>query len=308
MSLATEFSTDAIIKKVRLYDFSTSSQTQYEDTDILLILDDMIRELIMPNLIVLNEGYGLIKEDNLLVAGQTDYPVPKRAILNMLSFVRILRSDGTEKNLERVPPSRINFRDPNRTGTPSSYAMYDLSIKFDSIPLAGTNESYRIHYFRRPNKLVLLASAALVDSVNKATGVVTYVSVPAGFTATSIHDFIYRNSPFTILNEEVQASALAGLTQTFPIPAVQNLNKGDYVCLTGETIVPGIPIEVFQLLIETYMAMSGQAQNDVNKFQIADKLVKERISSIYLIPGARVPDQTISLNILNSPLMPGYFF
>lgn len=302
MALADEFSTDAIIKKLRLYDFSSASQTQYGDSDILLIFDDMIREIILPNLIRLNEGYCLVKTDYPFVANQVEYPLPERCLLNIVSMITVLDSTLNEVGLSRVNVNSFDFRNTSRTGRPYSYTLYDSSIIFNSKPLVGTSDLYRVFYYRRPNKLVMLAESAMVQNVDKITGVVTYVSIPSTFTSSSSHDFIYRVSPFTILKENVKASALAGLTQTFPVAAVQNLNPGDYVCLTGQTIVPALPVELTQLLIETFMLMSAQAQNDGSKFQLADKLVSDRIGNIYALPGLRVVNQPESIDIFQGPI------
>lgn len=300
MSFEDEYSTDAFVNKLRIYNFSSSAQTQLQTSDILMVADDMIREIIFPNLIVLNENYSLYYEDKSTVANQSTYTIPTRAILNMLHSVWIIQNN-MKLYLDRINLSDVSASNTLSSQRPISYYLMDYEITFFPSP-DTSNYTYRCYYYKRPNKMVILSKAAKVLLVNKLTGLVTYASTPPStFTSSVRYDFLSHLPPFVFPALDVTGAAPVLSTQLFPIASVQNLNPGDYVCLSGETVAPAIPVELTTLLIRLVMSSMAVAQSDVSRYQMSDKEIKEKIAEIYRIPGPRVTNQSVGLNLMNSP-------
>lgn len=301
----TEFTADDLIARVKMYDFSSGAQIQYEDPDILRFADDVIKSDIAPFLMEQNENFYLVNEDINYVAAQEAYDLPEFAMYNMIHSCKHLTTDGTEFNLEPVPVNRTYVRNYLSPGQPSNYYIEDNKIHFFPAP-ASALDKYRIFYYKRPSFLTKTANVAIITNVNKITGVLTYAAVPAtGFTASSFHDFYSSRSPFNYLGQNIQASALAGLTQTFPIPSVQNLSVGDAVAVTTYTHVPDIPMEMFLLLVNIVIMRIAKAQGDKSKYQMSTSEIQQKMADSLVIPGRRITNQAISLNVLNSPLLKG---
>lgn len=306
MAVYDEYTTDNLLKRIRLYDYSAASASQLSDDNILLLCDDAIRELICPELIKLNENFLLYKKDIQAVTDQTFYTMPPRCLFGMVSFIEIYEtSTGKLKSRpSRVDSSnsQVRYFESSSSTYPSTYYLEDGQIILH--PPGNSSYYLKIYYYRRPNRLVKKSSGAVIQNVNKTTGVVTYSSAPpSSFTSSSQHDFINGNSPFFTKNEDVQASALVGLTQTFPIASVQNLNVGDFVCISGETFAPQIPVELTGVLIDAYMMKTARSQTDQTKYSMSIADLQKRIVDIYQVPGQRVINDVVDVNIFNSPFI-----
>jgi hypothetical protein len=303
----TEFTADDLVYRVKMYDFSSGAQIQYEPPDILRFADDVIKSDIAPLLMEMNENFYLVNDDINFVVGQEAYDLPEQAMYNMIHSCKRLTADGTEYDLSPVPVNRTGVRNYMSPGTPNDYYIEDNKIHFFPAP-ASDLDKYRIFYYKRPSFLTLTENVAIIDSVNKVTGVVTYLGVPTtGFTASSFHDFYSSRSPFNYLGQNIRASALAGLTQTFPIPSVQNLSSGDAAAVTGYTHVPDVSMELFLLLVNIVIMRIAKAQNDTNKYQMSISEIKSKMADALVVPGRRITNQAISLNVWNSPLLKGTF-
>lgn len=300
------FTADDLLKRLRLYDFSRGVKINVSDEDLLLIADDIIRSKIAAFLITMVENFYTVKGDFNFVVGQTEYVLPKDAMFNMIQYISYVNADGFEDDIELVPVSRTWVRNLEAPGTPTKAYLTHQSVNFFPPP-ASASDKYRLYYYRRPAFLVKKEKAGFVTNVNKVTGVVTYAALPAtGFTATSSHDFYSQNPPFYRLKQNITATVQAGLTQTFPIADVQTLNSGDAVTVTGQTIVPDIPPELFLLLMEVMRSKIASANGDTTKKQMTDTEIQESIKLTYQVPGNRVTEKTKSLDLTRSPLYWGY--
>lgn len=302
----TEYTSDDVIARLRIYDFSTGSQTQLEPTDLLKVADDVIKSEIVPVLITLNENFYVTRLEANFVVNQSEYALPQFAMYNMISNAKFVNSTGQEFDINPVPINRSIVRNYTLAGQPSEYYLENKTISFFPPP-ASALDKYRIFYFRRPAFLTLSANVAIITAVNKATGLVTYASLPAaGFTATSVHDFYSSNSPFVRLGDAITATAQAGVTQTFPVASVQNLSIGDAVSVTGYCHIPDIPVELQLLLVQLMKSKVATSQTDQTKYAMTQDQVEKKMASLLYVPGNRLANQAVSLNVNNSPLLSGY--
>ena len=102
-------------------------------------------------------------------------------------------------------------------------------------------------YHRRPNELILTTTARAITAINTGTNTITVSNAPSSWTTSTEFDLIQLGPPHEILAEEQTPSAIVSNDITFSsLP--DDLAVGDYICLTGETVVPNFPYEAHLLL------------------------------------------------------------
>lgn len=283
--------TDDLLAAVKRDSFMPTTQGSFSDAQLLAIGDELTLNTICPLLVSMDENWYLEPVDGAFVANQADYTLPEYAMWLKLKHVDRINA-GQYLRITRIDIPDLTVYNTTQTGTPSAFYLKNDTITFFQTPAAGITDTYRLHIYRRPNRMVPIASAAQILSVNKVTGVVTYTAAPPGtYTASSFHDFFKGLPPFRRIITNSQATAQAGATQTFPIADVQDLATGDWINVHNETVFPAMPLELDDCLKELIIASLNRTQSDYESYSVQEQRIVERIKTIMKAPGARIVGQ-----------------
>lgn len=314
-STALETSDDLLIAFKR-DSYIASSQGNFDDTQLLAVADIMTTKHVVPLLKSLDSGWYISFVDVPLTA-TSRYTIPQYAMYGMLykaSLIRTadlqtVRTADAQQTVELTPVVEGDWPlyYTSSQGTPNAYLLRHNYVRLNCVP--GPSDiatlSLRMHFFRRPGRLVKVIDSAKVLSVNTVTGVVTYTAPPpATFTAVSQQEFYQGQSPFVRRESDVQASAVLGSTQTFPVVNVTQLVPGDYVTLTKETIFPDLPIELYPFLLDLMELHLARAKTDAQVTQDRlQKTMEDMRNAMASSPGDRVKGQRRKMSLLNSGLV-----
>lgn len=291
--------------------YIAASQGNYDDSQLLAVADKMILQHVVPLLKSLDSGWYMDYTDQSLSATANTYGIPRYAMYGMLYSVRLVRtSDGVETDdLELYTDSDARIHRNGSPGTPNGYELKHNRIWLDRFPGSSDVSTYslRVYHYRRPGRLVLTSAAAVVQSVNTGTGVVTYTGAPPStFTSSTLQDFYANQYPFLRLGANIPATALAGSTQTFSLANAALLSAGSYVTLEDETVFPDLPIDLYPHLSDLMALQLARSKSDAQQLQIEQaKVVESMRNALASSPGDRVKGRKRKMSLLNSGLISG---
>lgn len=245
------FDTTAFVAAVRRHARAPTSGTAapgWADSDILAVANEELRRSLTPKLMAERAEFFVAVKDTALVAGTDSYSLPTRGALGKLREVQLVSADGTVRNLRAGNPEELNGRDTtSNNGTPEFYYFRAQSLVLVPAPDATTYTTLRLHYFRRPNRLVTVAECMTITSVASAP---TYAgSKPASILTSTPVDVVSGSEPFQSRSDDLTPSAVVASTSVSFSSAVSGAAVGDYICLAGEAPVLQLPSEFFDLLV-----------------------------------------------------------
>lgn len=267
------YTSDDLVADIQRDAYLTAAQRNFTPAQMLTIADQELYDGLAPMLVSMSQGYFEENADSTTTANVASYDLNQFAMWNRLRRVDIIDSNIPFELLQITPEQVLDY-DPSTTGRPRVFLFSNSQITLFPIPDRAYTLRQRI--YRRPGRLVPVASAAQVLTAVAST--VTYTgATPATFTATSIHDFYDGVSPFRRVDTSVTATGKPlATTQTFAAADVALLSAGDYVSLTGETVFPGIPIELHPHLKDLVIRSMDRTQGDQGQWQTQRAEILER--------------------------------
>lgn len=261
--------TPNLIESIKLRGSFPTANDLFSNQDYLNILNDEILNTIVPIINKVNEEYFLTYKTYSIVARQEAYKIPARAIASTLRDVQLVDSTGSVKSLPRL-------YEEDRTSLnngPQGYYLKSNSVLISPTPTQSIG-TLRLAYTRRPSKLVLPEACAQVTSILGNS--VTVASVPSTMTNNTLIDFIQATGHYDVLDMDVAIVGVSGTTIDFT--ALPNdLSVGDYICLAGESPVPGVPEELVPTLVQagltTCLTSKGDKRAEI-EFQKLQQMIK----------------------------------
>jgi len=235
-----DFTTTGLLAEIRRRARIPDTDPDFTDANLLKEADSQLLETFVPLIQAARADFYMRSEDQVIVAGQTRYPLPSRAAGARLRQVLWLDSSGMERELNpHVATDQVRWS--GMVGTPEAYAIRDDELLLFPVP-GNASGSLRIHYEYRPGRLVS-AGFFLVSAV--APGAVT-LTAPVTWSPSTSFDFIKATPPFTLLGAGVDPNGSGtNMVLTFPQAMIPpRLAPGDYMTPFGESPVPQIPAEL----------------------------------------------------------------
>lgn len=259
------YTTSDLITLVKLLGHVPQSQSTFTPTDILTLADFELRTAIAAQLKQVDEGYWQVAtEYDQDSSGQ--YSMPGDAVASSTYVLQI-------RNGQAIwPVSRQAVSEQTTTDYPSvaNYAFFIRSNTINVLP-AAFDGVLRITYERRPSKLVTVTSCAQVSSI--VGQVITVSSVPSGWVIDDDLDLQAAQPQFDILGS-VTISNISG-TDITVTGDISTLSVGDFLCLSGQTCVPQIPVEFHQLLAQRVVCKIYELQGYMDKLKAAKSILGE---------------------------------
>ncbi len=268
-----------------------------------------------PLLITARKSFFREIEDITLVASQSEYDIPEKAMLEKLYLTSLLGPNGEVSELQYTEPTEDLFFFQTEDGHPIRFRLDDKVIVVNPPPTAADLASWptlRTYIHRRPGRLVRATSdeesnegrAAQVLSVDTITGIVTYTdTLPANFTDLTTHDVYSLTGLHKRKVTEITATAATTTTQTFAAADVADIVAGDWVCLEGETVFLPVPAEMVEHVQDLVIADIAATQGDKDAIQNAEKAMRDDIALLF--PASAKPSEGNSqrVTLLGSPFL-----
>jgi hypothetical protein len=250
-SFAANCLTDALAAKVNLKMLNPTSQNTYGLSDIVSLMDDEMSMVLVPLLKKAQQDYFVYNVDVTIVAGQSSYTMPPRAVGNALRDVVLVDANGNEVALNNLMREYIKVQFPfNFVPSIWSFGMYLTANEVNLYnTLIQTYTAYKLRFIteRRPGSLTLSTNCGQVTAI---TGnVITVSNVDPTWTTATTFDIINQIPPFQSRGDDLTITNIAGQQLTFSsVPST--VSKGDWVCPAMLSCIPQIPYELFPLLTE----------------------------------------------------------
>jgi len=266
--VANAYTSTELLASIKRRGLIPTSESTFTAANFYSVVDEEVQTYIVPLLLSVREEYFVVNEDITVTAGTTDYYIPYRAIGNRLRDVTIADGNGGYRPLTRLEPDLI---DQFSEGISASDSYY---LRGNQIVLVGTGVTgtLRVTYYQRPGRIVATTAVGEITAV--AGSNVTISSAPSTFTTSVTYDFIKGKPGFDTLGKDFSASA-AGTTMTFTSSPPTGLAVGDFVCLSNESPIAQIPVELHPLLAQRTTATMLHALGDAkaeNAYAVADKM------------------------------------
>lgn len=205
-----------------------------------------------------------------LVANQSFYDVPYRAVVNGCEDIKYLLDD----NVTLQDLSLIAVEDLEWFVQGSSYptAFYFQADQIGVVPMPlSQSGSLKIWYHRRLSNLCQVANAGLV--LNISGNIVTVDNAPTNFQAGFEIDFVKSASMPVVLSQDVQITNVSGTQLTFLTDDVPSrLVVGDWVSPAGFTPIIPLMDESFQY----FEGLCGaQILNSIGDYEGSSRLMEE---------------------------------
>lgn len=246
-----------------------------DTSDFLQILTEQLRNYIPAFLKGLREEF-LIAQLSLTVNSAT-IPVPVRACGIALRTIEWTCGDGTLRPIPRIEPERRG--DFGLTGSePQGYYFQGNNLIL--LP-AVTSGTVVVSYQQRPGQLVRATDCATVTGQDDAYSF-NVNAIPSTFAVGSVVDIVAATPNFKMLALGRTVTICAGNIIGFAEVLPSDYAVGDYVCLAGETPVPQLPLECFDLLAQAAAVEIAQATGSTRLQAVKDGLkdLREQVALI----------------------------
>ena len=245
-----------------------STNSAFSTSDYLKVLDEELQTFIVPLLMEVREEY-LVSYEDVALDSSNSYYMPERSVVGGLRDVMLSDGAGGYQTLSRYEPDQISAF-PTSAGNASGFYVEGNSIILVPAQASGT---LRMKYYERPNRIVATTAVSEVASV--LGNVVTMTStLPSTFLTTVTYDVIKGKPGFDTLGKNFTASAVGSNTVTFGSTPPSDIAAGDFVCLSQESPIPQIPVELHSLLAQRVAATVLAALGD-DKSERAFNIAKD---------------------------------
>jgi hypothetical protein len=282
--VASYLTSSKLIESIKRRETIPTSQVTFEEDDFLAFANEEIQMGLVPTVLQFHQDYLVYEETIPLVANQSEYPVPYRAIGQKIRHI-FYSNNGTIQELGRINPEDsiyYNYAQDNVHGF--FFFRNNMIVLCPSVGASPTG-SLIVNYFRRPNQLVSEDRLATISAIDANTGVVTVDAVPSGMSTASLIDFIEVKGGHRCKAIDVLPTASSGTTLTFALADLpSDLAVGDHVNFAGECCIPQIPDDLHPMLAQRVAARCLEALKDTEGLTQANtKLVEMEIKSGTLI-------------------------
>jgi hypothetical protein len=279
--MAHYMTSDELIKSVKRRISAPSSQNLFQDEDILAFADEETALGLVPTVLRLHEDYLLYSINVPLVDNQNRYEIPYRSIGNRLNEVSFRSTTGDITEMTRIEIADLPAYN-NISGLVNG-RIVPFYVEGNEIVLLSNNVtasqgSLRMTFYMRPNSLVLLENVGVITGIDRNTGVINLSSLPSGFTANKLYDFIQLKSPHKIITYDIAPSSVDTASKSVTFAAADipsNLAIGDHLCLATECAIPQVPSDLHVMLAHRVAARLLEAMGDMEGLSAANQKLAE---------------------------------
>lgn len=288
---------DRLLEGVKRRITVPASQVLLQNADILAFADDVIKIQLVPIIASLNEEFFVNSESIALVAGQTEYSIPYRAIGRMVRELKVIGQGNYVRNVAKIALEDAQIFGPS-TAVSGFYFRGDKIHLVPDIPSPlSSDQSLLIWYLMAPSNLVQTTSAALVTAVSDP--IVTVSAVPDSFSVGSSVDFIQGKSGNTIYGIDKTITNISGFQFTFGSGDVpDDLVPGDYISLQmSSPVINFLPNEAYPLVESMVCKRCLDAIGDYEGSVALDPMILDEKTNLKMLLEPRIEGEpTVIIN------------
>lgn len=270
---APDYTVDGLVASVRNKYINPNTQSLFQDTDIVSILDEEQRSVIIPIISSVREEFWVTYFDQA-VSGATSYTIPQRAAGAILRDVVYVDTAGNEIDLQQLNPSQIKASFPYGRQLPLyTFGYFIRNDQVTPYPLqaqTATGYTIRMKELRRPNNLTLSTNCGQVTNINTLTGAITLSNIPTTWSTSTTFDVIQNFPQFTSILDGQPITGIS--TTTVTVAAIPTgLAVGMWFSPTLMTPISQIPYEMFPLLVQAAVITMADSIGDSQVSTLASK-------------------------------------
>lgn len=296
------YDTAALVASIKRRAFLPTGQATFQTADILAAATEELQEPLAELLLSLDEDYWLAESDVALVAGQSAYRIPTRAMGLALRDIHLVQTDGSTQQLYRYAFESIAGRGSTSTGSPTGFYFKGLSHLVVWPTPTATQVSgamkLRFTYRQRPSALVDSAGTrvAPITTAVISTGAVSVVAVPASMSVSTPLDLVRAKPGFDVLVASALPTNVGASTVTFgPGVLPSDTAVGDYLCFAEESPFPQVPPEAHSLLAVMTAQSLLESLGDSEGASIALAKLEKKAATLRNLLSDRVDGEPIAL-------------
>lgn len=218
-----------------------ANQSRFTDLDIMAFGDRKMADTMVPVIDSLVQEYFVTRTRSPIIAGQTSYAIPVRALGRKFRDLKLVGPSGGRSDFPKIAVEREQFYRAN--GTPFGWYFMGDHIEIVPTPQASGFE-LEFWWFIPPGKIISPSVTVTVQGIDTLTGEVTVSPIPPNLIVGSIIDFIQGVSGNSTIGLDKPIAGILGNIMIFApgdIPVNPPLALGDYISLTGTSPVLQIP-------------------------------------------------------------------
>lgn len=309
--MSSYLTTDTLIESVKRRAHIPESQVTFQDEDFLAFANEEMMIGLVPAIMKMHEEFYVFPVNVSLVASQSNYGIPDRAVGSKLRAAFFRDSSSNVQELARIDPSDLAFYQQNSSSFyPKAFYLEnnDLILVPDVSP--SPTGVLILKIFLRPNQLVAASRIATIESIDTSTGDIIVDSVPSVFTTAATYDFIEVNRGHKCKAIDTAVVTINSTLRTItfaPADLPSSLNVGDQIALAGETMIPQMPDDLHSILAQRVACRCLEAQKDLEGLQAANAKLQEMETNLGMLIDNRTEGQPKKVNNLRGVLRFGKF-
>lgn len=301
MSIYGSLLASELISSVKRRASIPDSQIDLTDQDILDMCNEELMDSVVPQILQFHEEFFTYIKDAALVADQSNYKIPYRAIgrkIRDLKYRDNTNDTGTLYSMTRILPEDRAYFKAGYTPYKAFYFQGDEIVIVPHVGPTPTGELV-IDFFMRPNKIVLESRCAIITDIDTDTGVITVDAIPTNLLTGEI-DFVEVHPGHRLLGYDIIPTDIDPLNLLITVPTTSDgltkLVVGDYICSAGESPVAQIPSELQSLLAERGAARCLASLGHQENLQASNQKIAELEQKSGSLIDNRSDGQPIKLN------------
>lgn len=245
-----------LIESIKTRTFAPISQNTLENSDLVTIANDEMLLRLVRDIKRVREDFFETEKNVTLTSGIKRYAIPKRAVGTAVNFIYWTDAGGREYFLDRVDSSRKNEWQ-GVTGPPIGF--YFQGDEAVLVPTPNVSGTLTFVFDARPNTLILSDDATKLTTVSTGATTTTFtvdVNLTASLSAGSKIDIISAAAPFMLWAEDIAIQSISATEIVVNNSDIQDAvgsiepQVGDYICATGFSNIPMLPIEFHAVLAQ----------------------------------------------------------
>lgn len=301
MSIYGSLLASELIASVKRRASIPDSQIDLNNQDILDICNEELMDSVVPQILQFHEEFFTYIKDMTLVANQSTYKIPYRAIgrkIRDLKYRDNTDDTGTLYNMTRILPEDRAYFKGGFTPYKAYYFQGDEIVVIPSVGPTPVGELV-VDFFMRPNKIVLESRCSVITAINTSTGVITVDAIPTNLLTGEI-DFVEVHPGHRLLGYDIIPTNVDALNLRFTVSTstdgLTKLAVGDYICSAGESPVAQIPSELQSLLAERGAARCLASLGHQENLEASNQKIAELEQKSGSLIDNRSDGQPIKLN------------
>lgn len=253
------------------------------DTDAFLAFANEEMDLgLIPMVMANREEYFVNSTEVPMVASQSRYPIPARAIGNKLRDVFFKDTQGNLREMTRISPENKSYYQQSAVYSYIYYYIENNNVVM--VPDVGSQVfgSLIMSFYMRPNRLVKETRIGIIQNIDSTsvpgTTTLTLDKIPTDFSISKKFDFIQADSPSVTRAYDLVSTGINGTNKTISFNSSDvpsTLVVDDHVCLQYECIIPQVPSDLHVILAHRIAARCIEAMSDQAGLQAANQKLAE---------------------------------